>query len=151
MRFLSKGWRVRCLLDEGVSPALVPILTALGHPTQHASDEGLDERPDEELLEAAKGFDLFITLDLHRQLSEWQASRRSMLDAVRVLRIRFRSSQRDDGLEQARALLWRWREIQANLNENPEIRLTTLSGQTYGVRFSTAEDLRAMPGPRTPS
>lgn len=142
---------MRCLLDEGTSPDLAVILTVLGHPSQHARDVGLAGRSDEALLEAARDFDLFITLDLHRQFSEWWASRRAMLSTVRVIRIRFSSSQHDDGLEQARALLWRWREIGERLASDQEVRLVTLSGQTYQVRFSTVDDLSAMPGPQPSS
>ncbi len=63
-------------------------------------------------------------------------------------------SQRDDGLEQARAFLWRWREIHEMLNQDAENRLatlTTLSGQTFQVGFSSVDDLSAMPGPRPSS
>ena len=139
---------MRCLLDEDTAPSLGEILTLLGHPSQHARDVGLSGKPDEALLAAAQEYDLFITIDLHRQFSEWWASQRAMLGAVRVIRLRFSSSQHDDGLEQARALLWRWREIESRLKQDPEIRLTTLSGQTYKVRFSSFEDIQLMPGPQ---
>ena len=142
---------MRCLLDEDTAPDLAGILTLLGHPSQHVGDLGLSVSSDQVILEAAKEFDLFITIDLHRQFTEWWASQQAMLDTVRVIRLRFSSSQPDDGLEQARALLWRWREIVSRLEEDPEIRLTTLSGQGYRARFNSVEDIRLMPGPSQPS
>ena len=126
---------------------LAEMLTLLGHPSKHVQDVGLSGQSDMALFEAAREYDLFITIDLHRQFTEWWASQRAMLDAVRVIRLRFSSSQPDDGLEQARALLWRWREIESRLRVDPRVRLATLSGQTYKVRFSSSEDISLMPGP----
>lgn len=141
---------MRCLLDEDTAPSLGEILTSLGHPSQHATNVGLAGQSDEVVLQAAREDDIFITIDLHRQFSEWWASRLAMLEAVRVIRLRFSSSQPDDGLEQARALLWRWREIETRLSGDPNVRLTTLSGQTYKVRFSSSEQIQRMPGPPQP-
>ena len=142
---------MRCLLDEGVSPKLAGVLTTLGHPSEHVYDIGLGGASDQAVFEAAKAFDLHIALDLHRQAAEWEAARQAMQNDVRMLRLRFRASQPDDDLEQVRAVIWRWREIEERLASDQEVRLVTLSGQTYQLRLSTVDDLSAMPGPQSSS
>lgn len=71
--------RVRCLLDENMARSLAPALTERGHPTFHVIDLGLASSPDENLLELAADFDLFITFDRLLQPPEWHAAREAML------------------------------------------------------------------------
>ncbi len=139
---------ISCLLDENMDPKVAQILSLRGRSTTHVTDLGLAGASDVEVLKAAASFDVLVTLDLFRQFDEWQAAKRAMLESVRVIRIRFGSAQPDDVLEQMRVLLWRWREIEEALEERPEVRLTTVSGDNVQVRYTTQDDLRTMPGPR---
>ena len=140
---------LNCLLDENMDVEVAHVLTALGSPTTHLTDVCDPSASDREVLEAASEFDALITIDLFRQPNEWQAAKRAMLESVRIVRIRFGSNQHDDTLEQARALLWRWREIEREMEVRPEVRLATLRGRFYGLRFTTLQDLQSMPGPQT--
>ena len=137
-----------CLLDENFDPKVATILTILGREAAHVTQVLEARAPDEDVLAAAADFDALVTIDLFRQPREWQAAKRAMLAAVRIVRVRFRSTQHDDALAQARALLWRWREIETVFESRPEIRLATLAGETFSLRLSTDGELRAMRGPR---
>lgn len=139
---------IHCLLDENMDVEVAEVLTLLGSPSRHVTEVCNRSATDQEVLDAAADFDVLITIDLFRQPDEWQAAKAAMLASVRIIRIRFGASQRDDALEQARALLWRWRDIESEMESRPEIRLTTLSGASYAVRFRTVDDVRTMQGPR---
>ena len=136
-----------CLLDANCDPKVAQVLTALGREAAHVTQLLEPGAPDEDVLAAATDFDVLVTFDLFRQPREWQAAKRAMLDAVRIVRVRFRSTQHDDALEQARGLLWRWREIETEFGSRPEVRLAILTGETFHLRFRTDEELRGMLGP----
>ena len=65
------------------------ILTALGHEAVHVNEAGHRSSTDFVLVEFAREFDVFVTLDLHRQEAEWLAVNRALIEGgIKVLRIR---------------------------------------------------------------
>jgi hypothetical protein len=96
---------LRILLDENMPPEVVPILTALGHPTVYSGTEH-PSAVDQALVPVASAFDLFITLDLHRQEAEWIAVHRALIEGnIRVVRIRLPKRFDDEVLEVTRSLI----------------------------------------------
>lgn len=45
---------MRFLLDNNLAPALVPLLSAVGHDTEHVRDHGMQSAPDDSVLELAE-------------------------------------------------------------------------------------------------
>lgn len=45
---------MRFLLDNNLSPALVAVLSAAGHDSEHVREHGMGSAPDEEVLELAR-------------------------------------------------------------------------------------------------
>ena len=68
----------RCWFDENSDPRVAPELSGRGCPSQYVVNLSLAFAADPQVLEAAAGFDLLITLDLDRQTAEWQAARSVM-------------------------------------------------------------------------
>ena len=137
------------LIDENISWRLAEILQLLGRPAVHVRDRLGPSAKDPQVLElAAREFDILLTQDEFRNFESWRAAKRAMLDSLRIVRIRFRSSQRGDRLDQARALLWRLPEIETTLTERPQVRLVTLSGDDFRARFTLAQSLQGMDGPQ---
>ena len=86
------------------------VLRGLLHEATHVSSLGLARREDAELVLVARDFDVFVTLDLHRQDAEWLAVNREIAGAgIKVLRIRLpRQPQAGElHLLVARQLIWR--------------------------------------------
>ncbi len=103
--------RRRFLLDENMDPDLVPVLQGLGHTADHVTALGLEGRRDQELVSTAKEYDVFVTLDLHRQESEFIAVNEALVRGdIKVLRIRLPREEQDLRLDLATSLVIRMRE-----------------------------------------
>ena len=136
------------LVDENVDIRVAAILRTLDRSAVHVTENLGASANDFLILEtAAREFDILLTRDLFRQQEEWEAARQAMLSSLRIVRIRFRSRITHDPVAQARALLWRLREVESTLAERPQVRLVTLSGDEFVPRYSTVSDLQAMRGP----
>jgi hypothetical protein len=80
---------VRFLLDQNVPQEIALVFQALHHVADHAANLGLERASDEEVAEAARSYDVLVTIDLHRQEAEWLAvTRRIVEHGIRVLRLR---------------------------------------------------------------
>lgn len=80
---------MRILLDENIDPGLIGVLVGLRHEVVHVADTVYRGQTDQQLIELAEQFDVFITLDLHRQEPEWLAVHQAMVEGrIRVLRLR---------------------------------------------------------------
>ena len=80
---------MRFLLDQNVPEEIALVFQALHHVADHTSTLGLARAPDEEVAEVARGYDVLVTLDLHRQEAEWLAvTRRIVEHGIKVLRLR---------------------------------------------------------------
>ena len=65
----------RCWFDENSDPRVAPELSRRGDPSQYAVNLSLAFAADAQVLEAAAGFDLLITLDPDRQTADLRAMR----------------------------------------------------------------------------
>lgn len=117
---------IRFLLDQNVDENLCLILQGLGHEATHVSTLGLAQASDFELLEVAERYDVFITLDLHRQEAEFIAVNEAMIDrGVKILRIRLPNQEGDLRLDLARSIVYRMDQWLTSLME-PENALATI-------------------------
>lgn len=138
---------MRCLLDENMARSLARALTERGHPTFHVIDLGLASSSDEDLLELAADFDLFITFDRLLQPREWHAARDAMLKGVRIVRLRETASRRANAAAQLR-MLWRcWPLIEQRMGPDGDARLAIIARDGLRVRFRNADQIRAMRRP----
>jgi predicted nuclease of predicted toxin-antitoxin system len=85
---VSRPPSLRILLDENVHPGMALVLNGLGHKTDHVQHLGLSGSSDELLCQVASDYDVFVTLDLHRQTREWLVVYGALVDSIKVLRIR---------------------------------------------------------------
>jgi hypothetical protein len=70
--------------------------------TEHKS------KTDQELVDVARDFDVFVTLDLHRQEPEWLAVNRALVEGgIKVIRIRLPRQSHDPLLDVVRSLIYR--------------------------------------------
>lgn len=99
---------------------------------------------DEEVVELAMGYDALVTLDLHRQQSEWLAVNNAMLAGAKVIRLRFRGSEVSSFLSQTQAIVRKWSEIEEAVMERDDVRLVTVSGSGSRVRVQTAEEIEGI-------
>ena len=134
---------MRLLLDEAMAPGLADILTALGHPSDHISDLGMSGASDEEVVQRAMEYDALLTLDLHRQESEWVAVNNAMLSGAKVIRLRFRGSEVSSLLSQTQSIVRKWSEIERLVMDRDDVRLVVVSGEGSRVRARTADAIRA--------
>ena len=132
---------MRLLLDEAMAPGLAGILTALGHPSDHIRDLGMSGTSDAEVVQRAMDYDALLTLDLHRQASEWIAVNSAMLSGANVVRLRFRSREVSSLLSQTQAILRKWSEIEHLVTERDDARLVTVSRAGSQVRVQTVDEI----------
>ena len=123
---------------------LAGILTALGHPSDHVWDLGMSGASDEEVVELAMDYDALVTLDLHRQQSEWLAVNNAMLAGAKVIRLRFRGTEVSSLLSQTQAILRKWSEIEDAVMERDDVRLVTVSRSGSRVRMQTVEEIESI-------
>ena len=135
---------MRLLLDEATVPQLANVLTALGHPSQHIRDLGMSGASDQEVVSRARDYDALLTLDLHRQQREWLVVNEAMVLTTKVIRLRF-GSREDGGLmDQTRALVMKWSEIEHAVLDRDDARLVTVSNAGSRVRVMTADQIIGM-------
>ena len=80
---------VRFLLDEHIPEGIALVLRGLRQDAEHVSALGLSGADDTDVAERAKDFDVFLTLDLHRQEREFFAVSRHLIEGgFKVLRLR---------------------------------------------------------------
>jgi hypothetical protein len=100
---------------------------------------GLAQATDFELLETAEQYDVFITLDLHRQEAEFIAVNEAMIDrGVKILRVRLPTQEGDLRLDLARSIIYRMDQWLMKLMR-PEGALATIRslGTVESVRTRT--------------
>ena len=99
---------MRILLDENIEEGLVVVLRGLGHEEVHVSATEHRSKTDQELVEVARHFDVFVTLDLHRQEPEWLAVNRALVEGgIKIIRIRLPKQSTDPLLDVVRSLIYR--------------------------------------------
>lgn len=135
---------MQLLLDEAMAPGLAGILSALGHPSDHIRDLGMSGATDAEVVERAIDYDALLTLDLHRQQSEWLAVNNAMLSGAKVIRLRFRGSEVSSLLSQTQAIVRRLSEIERLVMEHNEVRLVTVSRAGSQVRVQTTDEIQVI-------
>jgi Domain of unknown function (DUF5615) len=80
---------LRFLLDQNVPQDIALVFQALQQEVEHTAQLGLQQAPDQEIAQAARDYDVLVTLDLHRQEAEWIAVNRAIVEhGVKVLRLR---------------------------------------------------------------
>lgn len=132
---------MRLLLDEATVPQLANVLTALGHPSQHVRDIGISGASDQEVVNRARDYDALLTLDLHRQQREWLVVNEAMVLATKVIRLRFGSNQDGGLMDQTRALVMKWSEIEHAVLDHDDARLVTVTNAGSRVRVMTADEI----------
>lgn len=99
---------MRILLDENVEEGLISVLRGLGHEAVHVSATEHRSKTDQELVNVARSFDVFVTLDLHRQEPEWLAVNRALVEGgIKIVRIRLPKQSTDPLLDVVRSLIYR--------------------------------------------
>jgi predicted nuclease of predicted toxin-antitoxin system len=100
---------LRILLDENLPEGIELVLQGLGHEVVHTRLEPtLRGSSDEQLAVIARRFDVFVTMDLHRQETEWSAVNTALIQhGIKVLRIRLPASEADVKVDIARSLITR--------------------------------------------
>lgn len=135
---------MRLLLDEATVPQLARVLTALGHPSQHIRDLGIAGASDQEVVSRARDYDALLTLDLHRQQREWLVVNEAMVLATKVIRLRFGSKEDGGLMDQTRALVMKWPEIEHAVLDRDDARLITVSNAGSRVRVMTSDEITEM-------
>ena len=139
---------MRCLIDEDVSWRVADALTALEHPSRHATRHNLLGEPDLDVFDAGLEFDLLITRDMHRQPAEWHGARSRMRSTLKILRLKFEPSERADAVAQMRYILWHWSAIERRLAPDGDAVQATISAGGTMIRFNTLDEMLDMPGPQ---
>src|SRR5215216_828594 len=95
---------MRILADEMFDDRIAQVLRALGHEVVLVRKR-YRRAKDQRLAAIAKDFDFFLTLDLHRQESEWMAVNHQIVYAgIRVVRLKLPKDSKDFVLDVVRAL-----------------------------------------------
>lgn len=134
---------MRFLLDEDTDIGLSGVLRALGHEADHIEELGRKGIPDDEVVQLAAQYDVLVTLDLHRQDSEWLVVNEAMLETVRVIRLRFSRGEQTTLLDQTRMLVHRWRDWEYKI-QNDGACLVTLSQLGGRVRSLNAQQITSL-------
>ena len=80
---------MRFLLDENIPEELVLVFCGVRQEAEHIYGLGLAGEDDGVIAEHARDFDVFVTLDLHRQEREFLEVTRHLLDGgYKLLRVR---------------------------------------------------------------
>ncbi len=134
---------MRILLDENVDPRRGVVPGFCDHQAVYVSETRYRGTADTELVELARDFHAFVTLDLHRQSAEWLAISRALIEGgVRVARVRLPPGKPATFLALLRSVILRsdgW---------DPEFAsgacLITLTALGSGFRARTPEEVRLM-------
>lgn len=116
------------------------VLEGLDHEAVHTGELGLMRMDDTLLVQRLQAFDVFITMDLHRQDREWfEVNRRIVESGVRILRIRpsKQYAHRAVPVMVATYLLWKIEEWVAAFEQ--DARLVILGPQLEKVRALSHE------------
>ncbi len=131
---------MRFLLDENVDPQLAEVLRALRHDADHIQSLGASGATDQEVARLASGYDVRVTMDLHRQQAEWVNIYEGLLSSIRIIRLRFSGQSPTDLMAQLRTLVWKWSEWEQAFADL-EARLITLGSAGASVRMMTADQI----------
>lgn len=134
---------MRLLCDENADRGLPRVLESLGHEADHMGD--LDAGAgDPRVAEIASGYDVLVTLDLHRQGSDWLAVTEAILrNSAKVVRLRFRPAEGTALMDQARALIAKWEKWEEELFVGAG-RLATIQDRGMSVRTATEDEVKEM-------
>jgi predicted nuclease of predicted toxin-antitoxin system len=134
---------LRLLLDEAIEENVTDVLQALGHEADHVVRLGLAGASDFDLVEVAKTYDVFVTLDLHRQEAEWLAVNSAIVRGeVKVLRVRLPKRPQNVLLDTVRSLTYRMESWVAEFAGGKS--LVTISGLGVVERSRTSEEVAEM-------
>ena len=125
------------LLDENVSPWIVPDLEAAGIPALHVQDLSLKGSPDSHVFDTALrlGYDAVVTKDHYRQPEERLAALRAMLNGLRIFRLTFSATGpiRDADESQLQLILAHREELERAIEPGSATRLLVLNANTDAV------------------
>ena len=68
---------------------------------------------------------------------------------LKILRLKFEHSERNDAVAQMRYILWHWAAIERRLAPDGDAVQATISAGGTMIRFNTAQEMLEMPGPQT--
>ncbi len=143
---------MRFLLDENVPEGIALVLRGLRQDAEHASALGLSGADDTDVAERAKEFEVFITLDLHRQEREFlEVSRHLIEGGFKVLRLRLQRQPESDvdyNILVARQLIHKIPEWLARFEEGAV--LITLGAPLGRLSARTSADVASFVGARRP-
>ena len=131
---------MRLLLDEDMPEEGVSLLRFLHHEADHIKLLGHQGAKDRQVVVIAEGYDVLITLDLHRQEEEWIAVHRAIVErGVRVLRLRLPEEATRDAVNLAivRQLTHRMTEWMKAFQEGAA--LITISGEDSVLRVRSRD------------
>jgi hypothetical protein len=145
---------VNILLDELFDEDLVADLASHQHRVVHVGQTRYAGSSDPALVPFARDFDVFITLDLHRQEAEWVAVNRGLLEGgLQIVRLRLprrlpktRAAIRQQCLE---SLLRKFVEWESLLRAGACLITITHLGTV--IRARTPAEVQAMLAQRFPS
>lgn len=141
---------MRFLLDECIDPNMVKILEGLGHDATHVSLTEHRSQGDPYLVEVAKDYDVFVTLDLFRQEREMMAAYRALIDGhVKILRIRLPKAIPGQKHDKSRILLDTLRSMTSHMERWLDDFASgkcfvTISRMGENIRSRTSDEVRAM-------
>ena len=141
---------IRFLLDQNVDENLCLILQGLGHEATHVAALGLAKATDLELVKAAEAYDVFVTLDLHRQEAEFIAVNEAMITrGVKIVRVRLPSQHSDLRLDLARSVIYKIDRWLTELMQPDNALVTIRSLGTVDSIRTRAEALAMLDARRT--
>lgn len=135
---------MRILLDQCIADVMKPVLKTVGHKVTHVNlSKRYRGRSDISLVEVARRYDLFITIDLHRQEAEWLAVNRALVEGkIAVVRVKLPKRFVNEELEEIRTLTCRMEEWLAEVEQGKV--LIILSDQGRKIKVRTREEVREM-------
>jgi predicted nuclease of predicted toxin-antitoxin system len=135
---------MRILLDENMAEVIAPVIRTVGHTVTHVRrTRSLKGKSDVELVKVAKRYDVFITMDLHRQDTEWLAVYEALVEgSIAIVRVRLPKKFTNEELEEIRTLTRRMEDWLAELEQGAA--LVILSDRGATIRPRTREQIRAM-------
>jgi hypothetical protein len=132
----------------------VHVLEALSHEATLVSALGLSRALDEQVAVVARGYDVFITLDLHKQEREWLAVHTEIVSAgIKVLRVRLPKREHGEDLRLAvirQVLRHMERWLEAFSNGDAALITVGPSAERFSVRIAAeVEEMLAARTERT--
>ena len=142
---------MRILLDQCMAEVMAPVLRTIGHKVTHVRrTRRLYGMSDIDLARIARRYDVFITLDLHRQEAEWLAVYGEFVTgSIAVVRVRLPKRFVNEELEEIRTLTHRMEDWLEELEKGAA--LVILSDQGKSIKARTRDQIRAMLNKRASS